>query len=123
MVGAGRQQLLVLGLHATVGLLVIIAATVLTALHDLDAQAAVALFGAAVGLAGGSAGAVAALGTAVNGKSIVSEGSLSRASQLTSHAISELGGSRREVDAGALREAHTAPTEPPADEPNPGPAA
>lgn len=57
----GRQVMLVSLIHLAIALAVITAATVLCALHDLDAEAVTALYGAAIGLVGGSgAGLVSA---------------------------------------------------------------
>lgn len=66
-----RPQTLLLATHFAMALAIVVAATVLTALHDLDAQAAVAIYGAAIGLVGGSAAALGAVNSAVNGKSVV----------------------------------------------------
>lgn len=69
----GRQALYVMALHGTIALAVVIAATVLAFHGSLDAEAATAIFGTAVGLAGGSASALGALGSVVNGKSVVTQ--------------------------------------------------
>lgn len=96
----GRQQVYVLALHATVGLLVVVAATVLAALHDLDAQAAVAIFGAVIGLAGGSASSIAALGSTVNGKNVVTQETSNATQASLQAAVAYLAGARRELDEG-----------------------
>lgn len=88
---------------ALLGLAVIVAATVLCALHDLDGQAVVALFGAAVGLVGGGAGSLAAVAQTTNGNSVISNGHLAA---LTS----------------TLQEAVQAATAPPAPASSPAPA-
>lgn len=67
----GKQSLYVLLIHGGIALAVVVAATVLAFHGSLDAEAATAIFGAALGLAGGSASALAALGSAVNGKMTV----------------------------------------------------
>lgn len=74
-----RPQTLLLFTHFAMALAIVVAATVLTALHDLDAQAAVAIYGAAIGLVGGSAAALGAIGSAVNGKSVVDPNTLKSA--------------------------------------------
>lgn len=50
--------------HLVVGLTVIVSATVLTSLHDLDPQACVAIYGTAVGLVGGIGAAINTLDSA-----------------------------------------------------------
>lgn len=67
----GKQSLYVLLIHGGIALAVVCAATLLAYHGALDAEAATAIFGAALGLAGGSASALAALGSAVNGKMTV----------------------------------------------------
>jgi uncharacterized membrane protein len=47
--------------HAIIGLALVVAATVLLALHDLDSTTAMALYAGAVGLIGGSAATSLAL--------------------------------------------------------------
>jgi len=47
--------------HATVALAITVAATVLLALHDLDATTALALYGAAIALVGGTTSTLLAL--------------------------------------------------------------
>lgn len=54
--------------HAALVSLIVAAATVLAALHDVDAQAYTAIIGTAVGLIGGSAGSLAIVGFNGNGK-------------------------------------------------------
>ncbi len=110
-----RSQTYVLGLHMVVGVLVIVAATVLAALHDLDAQAAVAIYGAAIGLAGGSAGSLAMLGTTINGKSVVTQETMSAMAANLERTVSYLAGARHEVDAMTVpggRRANDPPAEP-----------
>lgn len=72
---------------ALLGVGVIVAATVLCALHDLDGQAVVALFGAAIGLVGGGAGSLAAVGQATNGNSVISNGHLAQLTATLQEAI------------------------------------
>lgn len=69
------------------GLGVIAAATVLCALHDLDGQAVVALFGAALGLVGGGAGSLAAVAQQTNGNSVISNGHLAQLTATLQEAI------------------------------------
>ena len=47
--------------HATVALAITVAATVLLALHDIDATTALALYGAAIALVGGTTSTLLAL--------------------------------------------------------------
>lgn len=61
-----RGQAVTLIVHAALVALIVAAATVLAALHDVDAQAYTAIVGTAVGLIGGSAGSLAIVG--FNGK-------------------------------------------------------
>lgn len=71
-----RMPLLILLTHFLLSLAIVVAATVLAALHVLDPQACVAIFGAAIGLVGGSASALGALGSAINGKTAIDTGTL-----------------------------------------------
>ena len=68
---AGRLQTLTLAAHFGIAALIVAAASVLTALHDLDAATFGTILGAAIGLVGGSAAALGAVGSAVNGKAVV----------------------------------------------------
>lgn len=68
-------------------LAVIAAASVLCALHDLDAQATVALFGTAVGLIGGGVGSLAAVAQTTNGNSVISNGHLAQLTATLQEAI------------------------------------
>jgi hypothetical protein len=47
--------------HAVIGLALVVSATVLLALHDIDSTTAMALYAGAVGLIGGSANTALAL--------------------------------------------------------------
>ncbi len=58
---SGRQGMVTALVHAGVAALAIVCATVLAAFDKLDPQAVVALFGAAIGLAGGVGAAVSNL--------------------------------------------------------------
>jgi len=71
-----RTQLFGVIITTAFAVLIITAVTVLCALHDLDAQAVVALFGAAIGLGGGAAGSLAAVSQTTNGKSVITNGHL-----------------------------------------------
>ena len=68
----GRQALYVMALHGSIALACVVAATVLGFHGSLDGQTVAVIFGTAVGLAGGSASSLGALGSVVNGKSVVS---------------------------------------------------
>lgn len=61
-----RQQSITLLVHGIIVVFIVTAATVLAALHDLDAQAYTAIIGTSIGLVGGSAGSLAIVG--FNGK-------------------------------------------------------
>lgn len=87
----GKQALYVMILHGATALSVVIAATVLSFHGSLDAEAATAIFGAAIGLAGGSAAALGTLSSAVNGKSVVSTESLADMQRTTRAAMSTPG--------------------------------
>ncbi len=116
-----KSQTGIIALHAGIGVLVIAGATVLAALHVLDAQATVAIYGAVIGLAGGSAASIAALGTTVNGKSVVTAEQAAAQSANLEAAVRYLAGARAELDssrvAGGRRatdpERATAPEPPP----------
>lgn len=56
--GNGRQSVNLIAAHVLVALTVILCATVLVALGKLKEEAAVTLYGAAIGLTGGAAGAI-----------------------------------------------------------------
>ncbi len=64
-----QQQLYVLIAHTVVAVLIVTAATILAALHDIDGQALTAILGAGVGLVGGNIGSLAIVGFTSNGKS------------------------------------------------------
>jgi len=57
-----RSQALTLAVHAVLAVVIIVSATVLLGLHDLDASSYTALIGTALGLLGGSAGTLAVVG-------------------------------------------------------------
>lgn len=64
-----RASLYVMLLHGGISIIVVLAATVLAFHGSLDAPTVSVIYGAAIGLAGGTAGSLATLGQAVNGKS------------------------------------------------------
>lgn len=68
----GKQTLYVMLLHGGVAVAVIFGATLLAFHGSLDSPTVAVIYGAALGLAGGSASAVAAVGSAINGKNTVS---------------------------------------------------
>lgn len=76
---SNRQPLVVLAIHGGIALVVVLCVTALAWHGSLDAEAATALFGTAVGLAGGSASSIGALAQAVNGKATVSDATLRQA--------------------------------------------
>lgn len=63
-----RQSLYILATHALLALAVVVAATVLGAMHVLTSDAITAIYGSAIGLIGASASALSTFGTALNGK-------------------------------------------------------
>lgn len=96
-------------IHAIVALVIITAATVLAALHDLDGQTVAALFGTAVGLIGGSASSLGSIYSVVNGKATMTPAALAD-QQLTQRAtIAALAGARAQLPQDAP-EQPTAPT-------------
>lgn len=68
MLPMSRQTLAVALIHFGIAALVITATTVLSILHDIDAQAVTALFGTAVGLVGGTGASFASVLRNGNGK-------------------------------------------------------
>lgn len=69
----GRQSILILAFHGAIVTVLVIAATVLGFHGTLDASAVTAIFGAALGFAGGTASSLGSLGAVVNGKSVVTQ--------------------------------------------------
>jgi hypothetical protein len=65
------MQVYVIGFHLAVGVAVLTAVTVLTALGKPISAFAAGIMGAVVGLAGGGAAATATLSTALNGKTAI----------------------------------------------------
>lgn len=63
-----KAQLLIILAHIFIGGMIVTAASVLGALHDLTPDAVTAIYGTAVGLVGGSATAVGTIGGVLNGK-------------------------------------------------------
>lgn len=107
MVNVSRYQMVALVVVGALAFGIIAAATVLCALHDLDAQAVVALYGSAIGLVGGGAGSLAAVSSATNGKSVIANGHLSDLVTALEHATSSLAGGHATTSSAA-----TAATEP-----------
>ncbi len=87
--------------HAGVAMVIIIAASVLAALHDLDGQTVAALFGTAVGLLGGSASSLGTLYSAVNGKSVISNDNMGSREQTLREAVDHLAGARAQLPSSA----------------------
>lgn len=71
-----------IALHLGVGIAVLTSVTILTALHDPITPLLAGIFGTLIGLAGGSATAAAALGSALNGKSTVDPGMIANQQQI-----------------------------------------
>ena len=95
---SSRGQLLVVGLHAILGIAVLASATTLTALGRPIGPEIATLFGAIIGLAGGGSAAVSALGTAVNGKASVPPSLISEMTATMQATIDHLANARRTVD-------------------------
>lgn len=74
-----RTSLIVLGFHGGIAVVVVLAATILCYHGTLDAAAVTAIYGAAIGLAGGASSALGSLSSAVNGKATVSDATLRQA--------------------------------------------
>lgn len=74
-----KQTLYVLVVHGCVAAVVILGASVLAYHGSIDGEALTAIYGAALGFAGASSGAIAAVGQAVNGKATVSDETLRQA--------------------------------------------
>lgn len=66
-----RQQLYVLAIHGGIVLAAIATVGILGFHGTLDGQSVVAILGAAIGFAGGTASSLGSLNTVVNGKSVV----------------------------------------------------
>lgn len=91
-----RQPLYTLSIHGGIVLAAIITVGILGYHGTLDGQSVVAILGAAIGFAGGSASSLGSLNSVVNGKSI-----------LTSQQIAEQGATQRTaIVASAASEAH-----------------
>jgi uncharacterized membrane protein len=93
----GRAASLGAFVHALVALVIILAASILAGLHDLDGQTVAALFGTAVGLLGGSASSLGTLYTAVNGKSVVSAEALASRETTLRETVDRLAGARAQL--------------------------
>lgn len=110
-----RGQLLVVALHALLGLSVLIAASVLTALHDPIGSTLASLFGIILGLAGAGAAAISTLGTAVNGKVAIPTGTISELNAIVTNLSDHLAGARAQLPSSAP----VAPPPPVAQQPPP----
>ena len=95
---SSRAQLMVIALHALLGVSVLTAATVLSALHDPISATLASLFGIILGMAGAGSAAVAALGTAVNGKAAIPQGSLADIQTTMRLLVDHLAGARKQID-------------------------
>ncbi len=87
--------------HAVVALTIIVAASILAALHDLDGQTVAAIFGAAIGVVGGSASSLGTLYTAVNGKSVLSAEALASHETTLRETVDRLAGARAQLPSDA----------------------
>ena len=81
---SSRQPLYVLAIHGGIVLAAIMTVGLLGFHGTLDGQSVVAILGAAIGFAGGSASSLGSLGAVVNGKSL-----------MTSQQVSEQGATQR----------------------------
>lgn len=99
---SSRYQLAILLLHALIAILVVSAATVLLALHDPLSPAIMGLFGAIIGLAGGSAGSLALMGQTINGKSVVSTDAMGALTGQLKATTDYLAGARQTIDASTI---------------------
>jgi hypothetical protein len=99
--------------HAAVALVIIVAATVLAALHDLDGQTVAALFGAAVGLIGGSASSLGSIYSVVNGKATVPLPVIADQEATLRNTVDRLAGARAQLPSTAPPEPPSEPTTPP----------
>ena len=85
----GHYQLLILLVHSVVAVVIVVAATILSGLGAIDAEAVTTIYGAALGLVGGAASSATVTGQLVNGRQLVGE---RRLSELAEH------GGERSVD-------------------------
>lgn len=96
-----RGQMLVVGLHALLGLAVLVSATTLAALHDPISATLASLFGIILGLAGAGAAAISTLGTAVNGKVAIPASTLTEVSSIITQLGDHLAGARAQLPSSA----------------------
>lgn len=71
-----KTSLYVMGIHGAIVFAVVIATVILGVQGTLDPSSTVAILGAAIGFAGGTASSLGSLGAAVNGKALIPEHSL-----------------------------------------------
>lgn len=71
-----KTSLIIQGLNAFVVIGVLVSATVLGVQGTLQGESLVAIYGAAIGFAGGAASALGSLGAAVNGKTPLSNAAM-----------------------------------------------
>jgi hypothetical protein len=108
---SGRLQVLVIGMHLLVAMVVVAAVTLLTATEKPITPLVAGIFGTVLGLAGGAGAAAAALGTALNGKSAVSPELLANQQQIIREAQSLIAG--QQPISNAARTQAAVSTEPP----------
>jgi hypothetical protein len=75
----GRFSLYLLGMQAGLAVIVVVSATVLGVYGALDSSSLTAIYGAALGFAGGASSSLGALSQAVNGKATISDAALRQA--------------------------------------------
>lgn len=98
----GRGQLLVVGLHAALGLSVLLSTTILAALHDQITAPLWGLYGTILGLAGAGSAAVAAIGTATNGRASLPQTTVDNLQDTLRATMEHLAGARAQIDQGAI---------------------
>lgn len=95
---SAHGQLLVVGLHALLGLAVLGSATLITVLHQQIDPTLAGLFGMILGLAGAGSAAVSAVGTAINGKAAIPPAMISELTSAMREAVDHLAAARHQVD-------------------------
>lgn len=108
---SARLQVLVIAFHLGIGLAVLAAVTLLAALDKPITPVTAGIFGAVLGLAGAGGVAAATLGSALNGKSVVSPQLLANQQQIIRESAHLLAG-QEPVSTTSLERA-TAETLPP----------
>lgn len=115
---SSRAQLLVVGLHALLGLSVLLSATVLAGLHTQISAPLWGLYGTVLGLAGAGSAALAAVGASTNGRASIPQPTLDALQQTLQDSIDHLANARHTIDSttvvGGRRASDPTPPAPPA---------